>query len=100
MPKFRFEAVDQKGKQVSGNVEAADEATAEAMLREKNLFPTAITSAAAATAAKGGAAAKAKKKPAAKGEASGMQKEIKMPALFQKVKAKELMAFTVSWPRW
>jgi type IV pilus assembly protein PilC len=94
MPKFRFEAVDQKGKKVSGNVEAADEAAAESMLRGKNLFPTAVTAADGAAPAKSGGG-KAKKKAASKsGGNAGMQKEIKMPVLFQRVKPKELMAFT------
>ena len=42
MPKYRFEAVDQKGKKYSGNVDAADESTAQGMLREKGLFPTSV----------------------------------------------------------
>lgn len=95
MPKFRFEAVDQKGKPVSGNVDAADEAAAESMLKGKNLFPTSITAAgggAAAPASSGGA--KPKKKKAANDSGDGFKKEIKMPVLFQRVKAKELMGFT------
>lgn len=93
MPKFRFEAVDQKGKPFSGNVDAADEAAAFALLREKNLYPTTVTPAG------GGAqpAAKGKAKPAAKkadGSSGKLQKEITAPAFMQRVKPKELMSLT------
>lgn len=91
MPKFRFEAVDQKGKQVTGNVDAPDEAAAESLLRDKNLIPTSIA-AAGAPAAGSKKTAKKKKAPAKSGD--GLKKEIKMPVLFQRVKPKELMGFT------
>jgi type IV pilus assembly protein PilC len=88
MPKFRFEAVDQKGKSYSGNVEAADEAAVFSMIREKGLIATTVTSSDGKT---GKAKAKGKK---AGGKGDGMQKDIKMPVLFQKVGPKDLMAFT------
>jgi len=92
MPKYRFIAVDQKGKEYSGTLDAASESEAQAKLREKNLFPTTVTAA--------GPGGKSEKKKPVKGKAKssggggGLQKEIKMPAFFQKVKPKELMAFT------
>lgn len=91
MAKYRFSAVDQKGKEFSGNVEAADEASAFAIIREKGLFPTTV-----ALATAGGAdGSKSKgKKPAAKSSQSEPKKEIELPAFMQKVKPKELMAFT------
>jgi len=93
MAKYRFSAVDQKGKEYSGNVDATDEAAAFAMIREKGLFPTTVA------LASGGSAETAKtkggKKPAAKArQTEGMQKEIALPAFLQKVNPKELMAFT------
>jgi type IV pilus assembly protein PilC len=91
MPKYQFEAVDQKGKKFSGNVDAADEASADGMLRAKGLFPTSIAVAGAAGAA-AGAKKNVKKKSGTKD--SGMQKDVKMPVMFQRVKPKELMAFT------
>lgn len=95
MPKFRFEAVDQKGKPFSGNVDAADEAAAFALLREKNLYPTTVT-----PASGGGKAdarttkAKAAPKKKADGSSGKLQKEISVPAFMQRVKPKELMSLT------
>jgi type IV pilus assembly protein PilC len=89
MPKYKFVAVDQKGKEYTGNLEATDEAAAEAKLREKGLFPTSVSP---ATGAAKKTATKGKKKPAA-GNAN-LKKEIQMPAFMQKVSPKQLMAFT------
>lgn len=90
MPKYKFVAVDQKGKEYTGNLEAADEAGAEAKLREKGLFPTSVTPASGGAAKK--TAVKGKKKAAAGNP--GLQKEIQMPAFMQKVSPKQLMSFT------
>lgn len=90
MPKYRFEAVDQKGKSYSGNVEAADEAAVFALIKEKGLIPTTVTSSdGKTTAAKG----KVKSKKAAN-DGTGLKKDITLPAFMQKVKPKDLMAFT------
>jgi len=91
MPKYKFVAVDQKGKEYSGNMDASDEANAQAILRDKGLFPTSVTPADGPSAPTGAKKGK-KKKSAAKGE--GLQKEITMPAFMQRVKPKELMSFT------
>ncbi len=91
MPKFRFTAVDQKGKEFSGNVEASDRAEAESMLRAKGLFPTDVSDGSGSAAA----AKRMAKTPAAKaGNKDGLQKEITMPAFMQKVTPKQLMSFT------
>jgi type IV pilus assembly protein PilC len=90
MPKYRFVAVDQKGKEYSGNMEASDEAAAQSKLRDKGLFPTSVTPESGGGAAKK-TAAKGKKKTAHK---QSLQKEIAMPSFLQSVKPKELMAFT------
>ncbi|MGA0332926.1 MAG: type II secretion system F family protein [Kiritimatiellia bacterium] len=89
MPKYKFVAVDQKGKEYTGNLEASDEAGAEAKLREKGLFPTSVTLAGAPAAKKKGAA---KKKAA--GSSPNLQKEIQMPSFMQRVTPKQLMALT------
>src|SRR5690606_33058757 len=90
MPKYKFVAVDQKGKEYTGNLEAADESGAEAKLREKGLFPTSVSPAGAGGAKK--TPGKGKKKPASSG--SSLQKEIQMPSFMQKVSPKQLMSFT------
>jgi type IV pilus assembly protein PilC len=90
MPKYKFVAVDQKGKEYTGNLEAADEAGAEAKLREKGLFPTSVAPATAGATKK--AAPKGRKKPG--GGNANLQKEITMPSFMQKVSPKQLMAFT------
>lgn len=90
MPKYKFVAVDQKGKEYTGNLEAADEAGAEAKLRQKGLFPTSVSPATGAPAKK--TAGKAKKKPGVSN--ANLQKEIKMPSFMQKVSPKQLMSFT------
>lgn len=91
MPKYRFSAVDQKGKEFSGNVEASDEASAFAKIREKGLFPTTVALQGAGGDT-GGKSKTAKKAPAKQDGA--LNKEIAMPAFLQKVSPKELMAFT------
>ena len=95
MPKFRFEAVNQKGEPFSGNVEAADASAATSLIREKGLIPTNVAPAAGGSAGKGKSGAKpgAKGKPKA-GASGAKNKDIAMPAFLQKVKPKELMAFT------
>ncbi len=45
MAKYRFVAVDSKGKELSGSVEAASESAATAMLKDKGFFPTSIAEA-------------------------------------------------------
>lgn len=97
MPKYRFSAVDQKGKEITGSVEAADEDTAFAIIREKGLFPTSVTGGnAPAGKSKGGAASRSKgKAKAAAGPGGGaLSAEIKMPSFMQRVTPKQLMAFT------
>jgi len=91
MPKYKFVAVDQKGKEFSGNLEAPDEATARAKLKEKGLFATTVTPADAAAKKASKAAAK---KAKSKGQKATLQKEITMPSFMQKVTPKQLMAFT------
>ena len=84
MARYKFTALDSKGKEVHGEIEADNQSMAVARIREKQYFPTKVEELA------GGAA------PAKKGGGkSGMQMEIKMPKFLQgRVKAKQLTAFT------
>jgi len=92
MPKFRFIAVDQKGKEISGSVEAASQDAATAIIREKGLFPTSVTDAAASGTGK--PAGPAARKKAAPAQGSSLKKDLEMPKFMQRVKPKQLMAFT------
>ena len=87
MARYKFTALDSKGKEVHGEIEADNQSAAVARIREKQYFPTKVEELAGGA---GGAA------PAKKGGGkSGMQMEIKMPKFLQgRVKAKQLTAFT------
>jgi type IV pilus assembly protein PilC len=86
MARFKFTALDSKGKEVHGEIDADNQSAAVARIREKQYFPTKIEEMA------GGGAAPVKKGPAGQG---GLSKEIKMPKFLQGgVKAKQLTTFT------
>ncbi len=90
MAKFSYVAVDSKGKEYKGNVDAESQSAALSLIREKNLFPTEVT--AAGTAAKKTPKSSAQAQDKKKGL---LQAEIKMPALLKpRVKSKQLMVFT------
>ena len=101
MPKFRYVAMDPKGREVEGMIDADNEARALAAIKEKGLFPTSVTDMSGGRGAKkptrGVAASKTVPgKPQGKG---GMNMEIKMPSfmgtMFQgKVNSKQIMLFT------
>ena len=84
MAKFTFTALDAKGKEIQGEIEAANKEEAAERIKNRQYFPTKI-----AEVAGGAAAAKPAKK------ASGLNMELKMPKWLQgKVKPKQLVAFT------
>ena len=86
MARYKFTALDAKGKEVHGEIDADTQAQAVARIREKQYFPTKVEELAA------GGAAPAKKGGAKKG---AMQMEIKLPKFLQGgVKAKQLTTFT------
>ena len=86
MARFKFTALDSKGKEVHGEIEADSQSVAMARIKEKQYFPTKIEELAA------GAAAPAQRKAAAKG---GMNMEIKLPKFMRGgVKTKQLTTFT------
>jgi len=80
MQKFSYVAMDSKGKEVKGVVEAASQAQVGEMLNKQQLFPTRITP------LRGGQAG---------ASGGGLKKEIKLPQIFKPgVKPKELMVLT------
>lgn len=96
MPKFKYVAMDQRGRESQGEIEAESQTAALSRIREKGLFPTSVTEASAP-------AAKARKSTAGGTKAgrtsggSGLKMELKMPSirLFEgRVKPKQLMTFT------
>lgn len=91
MPTYTFTALDAKGKEQTGTVEASSETAALATIREKSLFPTKVEEAGAAKKSKGKASA-----PKTKGGAksAGLKKDLAMPAFLQRVKPKQLMTYT------
>jgi type IV pilus assembly protein PilC len=102
MPKFRYVAMDPKGREVEGMIDADNEARALAAIKEKGLFPTSVTDLSGGRGAKKPLRGMASSKtpggqaPARKG---GMNIEIKMPSfmgsMFQaKVTSKQIMLFT------
>jgi len=104
MPKFRYIAMDSKGSEVEGMIDADNETRALTAIKEKGLFPTSVTD---MSGGRGGA-----RKPAARGgtpsrtapgkgpaRGGGVQREIKLPAFLNKmmqgkVAAKQIMLFT------
>ena len=88
MPKFKFIAMDAKGREVTGDVEAENQTAALTKIREKGLFPTNVTDATST--------AKTAKKKAVRVPAQGgmMKMELKLPAFLSRVKGKQVMIFT------
>lgn len=86
MARFKFTALDSKGKEVHGEIDADNQAMAVARIREKQYFPTQVEELAPS------GAAPARKAAASKG---ALSMEIKMPKFLRGgVKAKQLTTFT------
>ena len=94
MPKFNYTAMDSRGVESQGEVDADNQTAALSKIREKGLFPTNVTDANAAM--KAGKKTSAGAKTAGGAKKSGLKKDIgfKLPQLPQKVKPKQLMTFT------
>ena len=85
MARFTFTALDSKGKEVQGEIEAENQSAAIARIREKSLFPSKVEAVSG-----GGSSA-----PAKKSKGGAMNMEIKMPKFLQgRVKTKDLTVFT------
>ncbi len=92
MPTYTFLALDAKGREVEGEIDADNEAAALSRIKEQSYFPTSISVAGSKAAAK-------QKKSRAKGgkkkaKGGALQMELRMPAFLTRVKAKEMMVFT------
>ena len=91
MPKYSYVALDARGSETNGEIDADNQNAALTKIREKGLFPTSVSEAAAGAVTSG---KKSKSRAKSSGGGSGLKKEIKMPVLFSRVKTKELMVFT------
>ena len=86
MARFKFTALDSKGKEVHGEIEAENQTVAISRIREKQYFPTKVEELS-------GGGGKPAKRAAAKGGALSM--EIRLPKFLKgRVKPKQLTAFT------
>ena len=99
MAKFKYFAVDSKGKEAQGEIEADTQTAAIAKIREQQLFPTKILPVSDRKPAKGESPSlfggKRSAKPAKAKTQSGMMKmELRLPAFMSRVKSKQLMVFT------
>src|SRR6202035_3749386 len=92
MPRFQYIALDSRGQESTGLVEAASSNDAIGQLRQAGYFPTSVYEEGKSVSTDGKAARKAAK-PVATPKAKGMRREI---TLFQRktVKTKTLMIFT------
>ena len=94
MPKYDYVALDQKGKETKGSVEAASQNEAIGRVKDMQLFPTKIIETEKVQEKK---VSKQKSRPKAGGKKRGkldMQINIKIPGLGGKVKPKVLTTFT------
>lgn len=97
MPKFRYVAMDAKGREVEGVVDAENEARAVALVKAKGCFPTSVVDVASGRGSGKTVTARVKGPPSAGGK--GLQMEIRMPSFMTglirgRVKTKQLMVFT------
>lgn len=88
MPKFAYTALDAKGRESQGEIEADNQTMAISRIRERGLFPTSISEV-SAKARKTGAATR-------RTATSALNKkiEIRLPMFMSSVKPKDLMVFT------
>ena len=91
MPKFNYVAMDSRGKETKGTVEAASQTEAAGRIKEMHFFPTKVVEDKGSPAP--GAARKSAAKSAGKGGVS-LNFQIKIPGLSGRVKSKVLTTFT------
>jgi len=92
MPKYSYIALDNRGQESKGVIEAASQNEAIGRVKDMQLFPTKIIE--ADKVKEKGAAKKAKAAPGARKKKSAMDIEIKIPFLSGRVKPKVLTTFT------
>lgn len=90
MAKFSYVALDSRGAEVRGELDADSQTLALAKIREKGYFPTSVSEGAAPS----DKAKKSTRKTKESGSGGGLKTEIKLPKLFTRVKTKDLMIFT------
>ena len=96
MPKFRYVAMDSKGREVENVLEAESESRAISLVKDKGLFPTSVEELGVRRADKSRRNAA---KASAQGKGGGLRAEVKMPgflahALQGRISLKLLMVFT------
>ena len=95
MPKYSYVALDARGNETKGNIEAGSQNEAIGRVKEMQLFPTKIIeSEKEEKAAKGKGKPAAKAKPAAGKKKGGVNFNIAIPGLGGRVKPKVLTTFT------
>ncbi|MEI6166102.1 MAG: type II secretion system F family protein [bacterium] len=96
MPKFRYVAMDAKGREVEGMLDADNETRALTALKDKGLFPTSVTDIGGGRNRGPSRGSGGGKGPVvAKVQSSGGSREIKMPSFLQpRIKEKQIMIFT------
>ncbi|MBM4147463.1 MAG: type II secretion system F family protein [Lentisphaerae bacterium] len=81
MPRYKYAAMDSKGGETSGEIDAESQAKAVAAIRARGLFPTKLTPTAAG--------------PRASSGAKGLKTEIRLPRFLRgRVRTKQLMVLT------
>lgn len=85
MPKFKYVALDSKGKETQGEVESDSQTAALSKIREKGFFPTNVVEIDARAQ---------KKKQSSVAPAAGMKMELRLPSFLSRVKPKQLTGFT------
>jgi type IV pilus assembly protein PilC len=96
MPKYDYVALDNRGKETKGSIEAGSQNEAIGRVKEMQLFPTKIIEAERIQDKSAGKKAKAKVKTPGKAgkKGGGINLNIKIPGLSGKVKPKVLTTFT------
>jgi len=96
MPKFRYIAMDAKGHEVEGMLEADNENRALTALKDKGLFPTSVTDMGGGRSRGPGRGGVAGRGPVvAKVQGGSMQRQFKLPTFMQpRIKDKQIMIFT------
>jgi type IV pilus assembly protein PilC len=94
MPRFKYIAMDARGSETDGVLDAENQSDAIAAIRAKGLFPTKVS--ALGTGGGGGAArGPVVARAAAAPKGKGLSMEIRLPTFLRgRVKAKQLMVFT------
>ncbi|MDD3605142.1 MAG: type II secretion system F family protein [Kiritimatiellae bacterium] len=85
MARFKYTALDSRGQEVEGVIDAENETSALSKIREKNLFPSQVSEVGRAMPKKGGGKAASGK---------GLKMELKLPSFLIRVKPKQLMVST------